>query len=127
MPKTARRARRARKPDVSCRPPNLALSKRRGITDKEARELMGLFKVLANDNRLRMIQVLARAGKMRVTDLAKKMGMKPQAISNQLQRLVDKDILGSARNGNNIYYHIVDPCVPNLLESGLCLLKNAAI
>jgi len=34
-----------------------------------------------------------------VTDLAQAIGMKPQAVSNQLQCLVERGILGARRNG----------------------------
>jgi DNA-binding transcriptional ArsR family regulator len=51
--------------------------------------------------------------------------MKPQAISNQLQRLVDRGILNARRNGTSIYYRVQDPCVLNLLEQGLCLTEDA--
>ena len=51
--------------------------------------------------------------------------MKPQAISNQLTRLADRGILGYRRNGNNIYYRIVDPCVIEILDHGLCLSEDA--
>ena len=50
--------------------------------------------------------------------------MKPQAISNQLIRLADRGIVGPRRNGNNIYYRIVDPCVIELLDHGLCLSES---
>ncbi len=86
---------------------------------------MGVFKILANDTRLRLIHALVRASEMCVTDLAKAVEMTPQAVSNQLQRLVDRGILGSRRNGNQIYYRIVDPCVPSLLDQGLCLTEDA--
>jgi hypothetical protein len=33
--------------------------------------------------------------------------------------------LGYRRNGNNIYYRIVDPCVIELLDHGLCLSEDA--
>ena len=39
------------------------------------------------------------------------------------QRLVDRGILATRRNGSNIYYRVVDPCVPVLLERGLCLIE----
>ena len=58
-------------------------------------------------------------------DLAHVVGMKPQAVSNQLQRLVDQGILGSRRNGNNVYYKLIDPCVSTLLDQGLCLTEDA--
>ena len=48
-----------------------------------------MFKVLANDTRLRLLHAVVRAGEICVTDLADSLGMKPQAVSNQLQRLAD--------------------------------------
>jgi DNA-binding transcriptional ArsR family regulator len=59
-----------------------------------------------------------------VTELAARLGMKPQAVSNQLQRLVDRRIVSCRRNGNNIFYKFVDPCVQILLERGLCLIED---
>ena len=86
---------------------------------------MGVFKVLANDTRLCLAHAPVRASEMCVTDLAKAVGMTPQGVSNQLQRLVDRGILGSRRNGNQIYYCIVDPCVTSLLDQGLCLTEDS--
>jgi hypothetical protein len=50
--------------------------------------------------------------------------MKPQAVSNQLQRLTDKGILVSIRNGTNIHYRVIDPCIVGLLDQGLCLTED---
>jgi hypothetical protein len=57
--------------------------------------------------------------------LAQAVAMKPQAVSNQLQRLVDRGILGARRHGNHIYYTVIDPCVSTLLDHGLCLTEDA--
>ena len=95
------------------------------IRPDEAANVMGLFKVLANDTRLRLLHALARAGELCVTDLAEAVEMTPQAVSNQLQRLVDRGILASRRDGNSIHYRIVDACVPKLLDYGLCLAEDA--
>lgn len=84
-----------------------------------------MFKLLANDTRLRLLHALVRAGEMSVGELSATVGMKPQAVSNQLQRLVDRGILGSRRDRNNIIYRIVDPCVVTLLDQGLCLSEDA--
>jgi len=91
------------------------------LTVEQAQQLAVLFKNFANDTRLRLLHALVREGEMCVTDLGEALEMKPQAVSNQLQRLVDRGILASRRDGNNVYYRIVDPCVPILLERGLCL------
>jgi DNA-binding transcriptional ArsR family regulator len=87
-------------------------------------ELMNLFKVLANDTRLRLLHALVSHGELCVTGLADALGMKAQAVSNQLQRLLDRRILASRRQGNSVYYRIVNPCVTDLLDRGLCLVED---
>jgi DNA-binding transcriptional ArsR family regulator len=91
----------------------------------EAGGLAAVFKVLANDTRLRILHLLVRSEEHCVGDLAAALGMKPQAISNQLQRLADLGILAHRREGNNIYYRLVDRCVKGLLEQGWCLMEEA--
>ena len=106
-------------------PPKPTLRKRPLIDERLSSELAAVFKVLANDTRLRLLHALARAGEMSVTELADSVGMKPQAISNQLQRLADRSIVGARRNGTSIFYRIIDPCVLDLLDRGLCLTEDA--
>jgi len=84
-----------------------------------------IFKVLSNDSRLRLLHALVRSGELCVTELAEGVGMKPQAVSNQLQRLTDRGIVETRRDGNKIYYRIVDPCVISLLDQGMCLTEDA--
>lgn len=90
----------------------------------QAGGLASVFKVLANDTRLRLIHALVKSEELCVTDLAKAIGMKPQAVSNQIQRLNDLGIIASRREGNNIYYRVVDLCVRALLDKGLCLVEG---
>ena len=111
--------------NLKCCPPKPALEDRPLITPEQATGLAGVFKVLGNDTRLRLLHVLTKAGKLCVSDLAAELGMKPQAVSNQLQRLVDRGILGATRNGKNVLYRVIDPCVSSLLDQGLCLSEDA--
>jgi len=104
-------------------PPQSAIEDRPLISDDQALALTRLFKVFANDTRLRLLHTLVRDEELCVSEMAGAVGMKPQAVSNQLQRLVDRGILGTRRSGSNIYYRVVDPCVPVLLERGLCLIE----
>ena len=85
--------------------------------------LQAVFKVLANDTRLRLLHSLVRSEELCVSDLSKTLGMKPQAISNQLQRLSDLGILAARRDGTNIYYRIVNGCIAPLLDLALCLTE----
>jgi DNA-binding transcriptional ArsR family regulator len=100
------------------------LRARRLITIRQANEVIDLFQVLANATRLRLLHALERGDEMSVNDLADAIDMTPQAVSNQLQRLRDQRIVSSRREGNHIFYRIADPCVPRLLELGLCLSEE---
>jgi DNA-binding transcriptional ArsR family regulator len=106
----------ARPPSLKARPP---------MTPIQAGGLAAVFKVLANDTRLRLLHAVVRADELCVTDLAAALGMKPQAVSNQLQRLSDLGILTARRDGNNVYYRLVDVCVSGLLEQAWCLMDEA--
>ena len=110
----------------NCCPPKPDIRLRPLLSPEQAADLMQLFKVLANDTRLRLLHALARAGELSVGELSAAVAMKPQAVSNQLQRLADRGILGSRRDGTSIIYRIVDPCVISLLDQGLCLSEDAS-
>jgi DNA-binding transcriptional ArsR family regulator len=90
-----------------------------------ADELSRLFKMLANDTRLRLLHALERKGELCVTELCAEVGMMPQAVSNQLQRLADRGVVVARREGTYLYYRIADPCVAGLLDLGLCLLEES--
>lgn len=89
----------------------------------QAGGLAAVFKVLANDTRLRLLHALIRADELCVTALAKVLMMKPQAVSNQLQRLLDIGVVSCRRDGNNIYYRVIDCCVKELIAQGWCLIE----
>ena len=108
-----------------CCPNKPILNERPLITEKTAHEIQALFKLLSNVTRLRMLHALAIDGELNVGDLAQKIGMKPQAVSNQLQKLSDRQILSQRRAGLNIYYSIADSCLNGLLEQGLCLIEDS--
>src|SRR5688572_24503709 len=90
----------------------------------DAVKVMALFKMLANDTRIRLLHHLIRSGEATVTDLGKSLGMKPQAVSNQLVRLSDTGMLASRRDGNNVFYRVVNGCVAPLLDLALCLMED---
>ncbi len=101
------------------------LNARPMLSPIQAGGLAAVFKVLANDTRLRLLHALIREEELRVTDLAAAIGMKPQAVSNQLQRLSDLGILAFRRHGTTLYYRVVDRCIEGLLEQGWCLMEEA--
>ena len=113
------------KPSRKACPPKPELTTRPLLTVRQAQILESTFKMLANTTRLRMLHALIRADELCVGELADKLGMKPQAVSNQLQRLADCGIVEARREGVQIRYSIIDPCVPALLHQGWCLAEDA--
>lgn len=106
-------------------PPKEALTVRPLLSIRQAQALEATFKMLANSTRLRMLHALACAGELCVGELAYKLDMKPQAVSNQLQRLADRGIVEAQRDGLQMRYSILDPCVLILLQQGWCLAEEA--
>ena len=103
-------------------PERAPLSRRPLLTEIQASELESLFKVLGNRHRVRLVHTLVKAGEMCVSDLAKAIDMQTQAVSNQLKHLAMLDVVVARRNGNNVYYSVIDNCVITMIERGLCLL-----
>lgn len=103
------------KPDLIVRPP---------LSHKQSIDLAAIFKLLANDTRLRLLHALIREGELCVNEISEAIDMKPQAVSNQLQKLANFNIVQSRRSGNQIYYRIIDQCICNLIDRGLCFMEE---
>lgn len=118
---TQRPIRRRRRRACPPKPP----LRRRRLPPATAARVARLFRYLASTTRLRLLHTLARAGELSVNRMAAAVGMKIQAVSNQLQRLAAAGIIRSRRAGTTVYYRLTDPCVVQLLERGLCLLVDS--
>ena len=94
---------------------------------KAAARLAEVFGVLASETRLRLLHALERNGEFSPTALADAVGMKVQAVSNQLQLLVARGIVSSRRDGNSVFYRLDDPCISTLLDRGWCLADDSAL
>jgi DNA-binding transcriptional ArsR family regulator len=94
------------------------------LGDTTAAGLSELFKVLANGNRLRILHVIHLTGEVSPSEIAERVGASQQSVSNQLQRLADQRIVHSRRDGQRVLYRIIDPCVPGLMDLGVCLLAE---
>jgi DNA-binding transcriptional ArsR family regulator len=105
--------------------PQVPLAERPLLSGPKAAELARIFDVLASDTRLRLLHALIRLDDPCMGDLAEAVGMKPQAVSNQLRRLVDMGILDTQRHGNHVHYRFVDTCIAKLMYHGLCLNEEA--
>lgn len=102
-------------------PPLPPIADRPVLSLEQAADLEAIFKVLASATRLRILHALVREPALSVGALAEVIGMTPQAVSNQLRRLVDRGILAQRRDGNHIRYRVDDACTVALLDRGFCL------
>lgn len=102
-----------------------ALDERPLLDGVHANELVRVYKMLASATRLRLLHALVRAGERAVGDLAEDIDMTPQAVSNQLQRLLDRRVVTSRREGSRLFYRIADPCIPGMIDLALCLLEES--
>jgi len=101
-----------------------ALAERPLLDAPEVDQLSALFRVLANDTRLRILHAIQRAGERSVTEIADDIGASTQSVSNHLQRMADQNIVATRRDGNRIHYQVIDPCIGGVMELGLCLLGH---
>ena len=102
-----------------------ALDERPLMDSDAATRLAEVFGVLASETRLRLLHALAREGELAPTALAEALGMKVQAVSNQLQVLAARGIVSSRRHGSSVLYRLDDPCIAELLDRGWCLAEDA--
>ena len=88
------------------------------ISNEDLERLSLTYKVLGNDTRLKMVMAL-QGGEMCVCDLAAFTGLSDSAVSHQLRRLKDLDLVKPRRDGQILYYSLNDDHVAELLRIGL--------
>ena len=88
------------------------------ISNKDLERLSLTYKVLGNDTRLKMVMAL-QGGEMCVCDLAAFTELSDSAVSHQLRRLKDLDLVKQRRDGQILYYSLNDDHVAELLKIGL--------
>jgi ArsR family transcriptional regulator len=83
-----------------------------------APEVAGLFALLADPTRLRLLAALA-AGELCVCDLAAATGINRTTVSHQLRTLRAGRLVRSRREGRVIFYALDDDHVRDLLAMGI--------
>ena len=73
------------------------------------------FRVIGEPMRIRLLDRL-RTGEASVNELAAELGASQQNVSKHLGVLADVGILGRRKDGNHVYYRIVDEGVFGLCE-----------
>ena len=93
----------------------------RGVRDRlaspdEAAAIAGVFSVLADPSRCRLVMALIEAGELCVCDLAATLGMTESNVSHHLRLLRDHGIVKGRREGKMVFYAPDDDHVRRLLR-----------
>ncbi|NLF69257.1 MAG: metalloregulator ArsR/SmtB family transcription factor [Candidatus Anammoximicrobium sp.] len=70
------------------------------------RDLAQLFKLLADETRLRILEMLGRREELCVRDLWERLGQSQPAVSHHLGLLRMAGLVGTRQEGKHIYYRI---------------------
>lgn len=69
---------------------------------------------VANENRLKVLCLLLESERT-VTDLGNRIGLAQSPLSQHLAKLRKLNLVGTRRDGQQIYYHLKSPAVRDLL------------
>ena len=86
------------------------------LSDRTINRLTQVFKLLADDSRLRILLTLAREGEMHVTAICAMLGQSQPAVSHHLTLLRMADLVGYRRDGKFNYYRLDAGSLGDLLE-----------
>ncbi len=92
-------------------------------TTQTMKDLSDLFKVLGDNTRLRILEVLT-IGELAVGDIANQLEMTTSAISHQLRLLKSSKLVKNRRDGKSILYSLDDQHVLEILNIGLAHVKE---
>lgn len=75
-----------------------------------------LFKVLGDENRLRILQALEE-GERSVSEILERTRLQQTLASFHLRTLREAGVVTTERKGPFVFYRLADPSLPNLLEA----------
>ena len=73
------------------------------------------FRAIGEPTRIRLLDLL-RESELSVNEIAEQLGASQQNVSKHLAVLVDSAVLARRKDGNRVYYRIVDDGVLSLCE-----------
>jgi ArsR family transcriptional regulator len=86
------------------------------VSDATIHRLKDVFKMLADEHRLKIILALSQDGEMNVTALCRLVGQSQPAVSHHLTLMRMIGLVGFRRDGKHNYYFLASNYVRDLLE-----------
>lgn len=76
------------------------------LPDELQRDLVGIFKLLSDETRLRVLMYLYREGELHVSAMCERLQQSQPAVSHHLALLRDSGLIGCRRDGKHNFYSI---------------------
>lgn len=89
---------------------------RRNVPESALVELSTLFKLLADDTRLRILYFLTQQPELHVQALCNRLGQSQPAVSHHLAQLMKARLLERRRQGKCNFYSLQSGCITDLLN-----------
>lgn len=86
------------------------------LPDDTSHNLANLFKLLADETRLRIIYFLFQSEEINVRTFCRLLGQSQPAVSHHLALLKEAGILESRRDGKHNFYHVVPKQLQTLVD-----------
>lgn len=83
--------------------------------DKTNKEMAEIFKSLADENRLQILRILMREGKLNVSAICEELGESQPAVSHHLTQLKHARLVEFEREGKFNHYYIASEAVRALI------------
>ena len=87
------------------------------LSDQTVRDLCQVFKLLADETRLRILIYLAREGELNVTELCERLGQSQPAVSHHLALMRVAGIIEPRRAGKHNYYSVREEHFQELMHN----------
>lgn len=94
----------------------VANARSRSLSDDDVDRVTGLFRLIGEPTRVRLLYALVEAGEMCVCDLAAVVEAPETSVSHALRLLRMAGIVRTRRDGRMIYYSLTDAHVRLLLD-----------
>lgn len=91
----------------------------RTLPPTDAADVAEMFSLLADPNRVRILQALNLAEELCVCDLSLLVGMNQSAVSHQLRLLRTSRVVERRKVGRIVYYRLADEHIRHVLADGL--------
>lgn len=105
-------------------PEQVALARQAGPSAAEAADLAGMFKLLGDPGRTRILHALLAAGELCVCDLAAAVELPETSVSQALRLLRTARVVVGRRSGRMVFYSLADDHVRLLLELSLAHARH---